>query len=74
MDIAQLSEKIIKGDRRALSRAITLIERARADHREQARDLLERLKDTNRKAIRIGLSGTPGGRGGSSSSNSSLGL
>jgi LAO/AO transport system kinase len=60
MDIAQLSEKIIKGDRRALSRAITLIESARADHREQATELLERLKDSNRQAIRIGLSGTPG--------------
>src|SRR6056297_1397772 len=60
MDSAQLSEKIIKGDRRALARAITLIESARADHREQAIDLLERLKDTNRQAIRVGLSGTPG--------------
>lgn len=60
MDIAQLSEKIIKGERRALSRAITLIESARADHRDQATDLLERLKDTNRQAIRVGLSGTPG--------------
>src|SRR6056297_1865762 len=60
MDIAQLSEKIIKGDRRALSRAITLIESARADHREQATELLERLKDSNRQAIRVGLSGTPG--------------
>ncbi|MRU15067.1 methylmalonyl Co-A mutase-associated GTPase MeaB [Roseovarius sp. A21] len=60
MDIAQLSEKIIKGDRRALSRAITLIESARADHREQATELLELLKDTNRQAIRVGLSGTPG--------------
>ena len=60
MDIAQLSEKIIKGDRRALSRAITLIESARADHREQATELLELLKDSNRQAIRVGLSGTPG--------------
>jgi LAO/AO transport system kinase len=60
MDIAQLSEKIIKGDRRALSRAITLIESSRADHREQATQLLERLKDSHRQAIRIGLSGTPG--------------
>ncbi|WP_294619485.1 methylmalonyl Co-A mutase-associated GTPase MeaB [uncultured Roseovarius sp.] len=60
MDIAQLSEKIIKGDRRALSRAITLIESSRADHREQATELLEMLKDSNRQAIRVGLSGTPG--------------
>ncbi|KZY40879.1 ATPase/protein kinase [Roseovarius sp. HI0049] len=59
MDIAQLSDRIIKGDRRALSRAITLIESGRADHRRQAGDLMEALKGQG-EAIRIGLSGTPG--------------
>ena len=60
MDIEELSEKIVAGDRRALSRAITLIESGRADHRSRAADLMEALKDTGREAIRIGLSGTPG--------------
>jgi len=60
MDIDKLSEKILTGDRRALSRAITLIESSRADHRDQAVHLIERLKDAQRQAIRIGLSGTPG--------------
>ena len=59
MDIAQLSDKIIKGDRRALARAITLIESARADHRALAGELIEVLKG-QRQAVRIGLSGTPG--------------
>lgn len=59
MDIAQLSEKIIKGDRRALARAITLVESGRADHRAQAGELMEALKG-HRQAVRIGLSGTPG--------------
>ena len=59
MDIAQLSDRIIKGDRRALSRAITLIESGRADHRLKAGDLMEALKGQG-EAIRIGLSGTPG--------------
>ena len=59
MDIAQLSEKIIKGDRRALARAITLVESGRADHRAQAGELTEALKG-HRQAVRIGLSGTPG--------------
>lgn len=59
MDIAQLSERIIKGDRRALARAITLIESGRADHRAQAAELMEALKGHG-EAIRIGLSGTPG--------------
>ena len=59
MDIAQLSDRIIKGDRRALSRAITLIESGRADHRLQAGELMEAVKGHG-AAIRIGLSGTPG--------------
>lgn len=59
MDIAQLSDRIIKGDRRVLARAITLIESARADHRAQAAELMEALKGHG-QAIRIGLSGTPG--------------
>ena len=60
MDIDTISEKIVAGDRRALSRAITLIESSRKDHREQAALLMERLKGAERQAIRIGMSGTPG--------------
>ena len=59
MDIAQLRDRIIKGDRRALARAITLIESARADHRALAGELIEALKGQG-QAVRIGLSGTPG--------------
>ncbi len=60
MDIAELAERVSSGDRRALARAITLVESSRADHRAQATELLERLKHTGRQALRIGLSGTPG--------------
>ncbi|WP_204113737.1 methylmalonyl Co-A mutase-associated GTPase MeaB [Shimia biformata] len=60
MNIAELRDKIVNQDRRALARAITLVESARADHRAQAGELLEALKDTGREAIRVGLSGTPG--------------
>lgn len=60
MDIGQLSERVLAGERRALARAITLIESSREDHRAQAAELLERLKGAGRQAIRIGLSGTPG--------------
>jgi len=59
MDIAQLRDGIIKGDRRALARAITLIESGRPDHRAQASDLMEALKGQG-EALRLGLSGTPG--------------
>jgi LAO/AO transport system kinase len=60
MDTEQLSEKILTGDRRALARAITLVESGRADHREQAAELLRLLAGHRRQALRIGLSGTPG--------------
>ena len=60
MDIADLAPAVIAGDRRALARAITLVESARADHRAQAQALIDALRATGREALRIGLSGTPG--------------
>lgn len=60
MNITELAENIISGDRRALARGITLVESARADHRAQTADLMEQLRRANRQALRIGLSGTPG--------------
>lgn len=60
MDIAELRDKILKQDRRALARAITLVESGRADHREMATQLLESLRAYSGQAMRIGLSGTPG--------------
>ncbi|MCB2109821.1 MAG: methylmalonyl Co-A mutase-associated GTPase MeaB [Defluviimonas sp.] len=59
VDIEQLAERVAAGDRRALARAITLVESARADHRAEAARLIARL-GTARQALRIGLSGTPG--------------
>ncbi|KAG1715322.1 Methylmalonic aciduria type A protein, mitochondrial [Nymphon striatum] len=55
-----LAEALIKGDRRALARAITLVESGRADHRKEAMELLDAVRDPTREALRIGLSGTPG--------------
>jgi len=55
-----LHDPILSGDRRALARAITLVESTRPDHRERAAALLDGLRDTGREALRIGLSGTPG--------------
>ncbi|WP_095588795.1 methylmalonyl Co-A mutase-associated GTPase MeaB [Actibacterium ureilyticum] len=60
MDITDLATRIQNGERRALARAITLVESGRADHRAQAVELLEQLAKTQRQALRIGLSGTPG--------------
>ena len=54
------AEAILSGDRRALARAITLVESRRDDHRQEATALLQRLSKSGRQALRIGLSGTPG--------------
>ena len=63
-DVAALAAGVAAGDRRALARAITLVESGRADHRAQALDLLGRLRAegpaAGRQALRLGLSGTPG--------------
>ncbi|WP_333713215.1 methylmalonyl Co-A mutase-associated GTPase MeaB [Yoonia sp.] len=58
-DIAAMAEAIRTGERRALARAITLVESGRADHRAQALALLDAL-GSGQQALRIGLSGTPG--------------
>lgn len=59
-DTDALADAVLAGDRRALSRAITLVESARPDHREAAGALLGRLARSGRQALRIGLSGAPG--------------
>ena len=55
-----LARRVLSGDRRALARAITLIESRRPDHQEQAERLLERLLPATGRAVRLGISGTPG--------------
>ncbi len=60
MDTARLAQALRDGDRRALARAITLVESTRPDHRAQAAALLAELARDGREALRIGLSGTPG--------------
>jgi LAO/AO transport system kinase len=56
----ELADSVIAGGRRALARAITLIESTRADHRAEAAALLDRLLPAAGKSIRIGISGAPG--------------
>lgn len=55
-----LAEEVRRGGRRALARAITLIESTRPDHRRQAADLLEALLAATGKSVRLGISGVPG--------------
>lgn len=56
----RLAAEICAGDRRALARGITLVESTRADHGEQARALLSELMPDTGKAVRVGISGSPG--------------
>ena len=51
---------LLDGDRRALARAITLVESTRPDHRDRAAALLDAAARAGRQATRIALSGTPG--------------
>jgi LAO/AO transport system kinase len=51
---------LLAGDRRALARAITLVESTRADHRDEAEALIAAILPHAGKSIRLGISGVPG--------------
>jgi len=53
-------EALRSGNRRALAKAITLIESSLPEHREDAQALLEELLPATGRSIRIGISGVPG--------------
>ncbi len=59
-DLDVLAQGIRRGDRRALARAITLVESTRRDHRRRAEALLEALLPETGRGVRIGISGVPG--------------
>ncbi len=60
MDVDALLAGIREGKRASVSRAITLVESQRADHRVAARELLSELTEDSGGAVRVGISGTPG--------------
>lgn len=53
-------EGIRKGDRTVLSRAITLIESTKPEHREKAQQILELCLPDTGNSVRIGITGVPG--------------
>jgi LAO/AO transport system kinase len=59
-DIERLARDIRSGDRTVLSRAITLIESKRADHRRAAAALTQALLQATGNAVRVGITGAPG--------------
>lgn len=59
-DPSRLAAAVLTGERRALARAITLIESSRPDHRDRADALLEALLPEAGRSVRLGVSGAPG--------------
>ena len=55
-----LADGVLARDRRALARAITLVESTRPDHRTQASALLQALMPSTGQSLRLGISGVPG--------------
>ncbi|MBV8604536.1 MAG: methylmalonyl Co-A mutase-associated GTPase MeaB [Pelomonas sp.] len=55
-----LAADVRAGQRRAIAKAITLLESTRADHREQADALLTELLPHAGGSLRLGISGVPG--------------
>src|SRR5688572_19037921 len=53
-------DALLRGDRAALARAITLIESKRPDNRAAARRLLDRVMSRAGGGIRVGITGVPG--------------
>ncbi|MFL5236781.1 MAG: methylmalonyl Co-A mutase-associated GTPase MeaB [Rhizomicrobium sp.] len=58
--LTALAEAVLRGDRRALARAITLIESTRGSDRPKAEALLTSLLSHTGRGMRIGISGPPG--------------
>ena len=53
-------EQILQGNRRAIAKAITLLESTRPESFEQGQELLESLLPHSGQALRIGITGVPG--------------
>jgi LAO/AO transport system kinase len=60
IDIEALTMDLRAGHRAVLARAITLIESRRGDHQAAARELVQRLLPDTGKAVRVGITGSPG--------------
>jgi LAO/AO transport system kinase len=53
-------QSLLQGNRRALAKAITLVESTLDEHRQQAQGILEQVLPHSGKSIRIGITGVPG--------------
>ncbi|GAB2961392.1 methylmalonyl Co-A mutase-associated GTPase MeaB [Amycolatopsis acidiphila] len=60
IDVGAYAKGVLAGDRGTLSKAITLVESQRGDHRKQAQELLVELLPHAGGARRVGITGVPG--------------
>ena len=60
MPLTPTGEAIVAGNRRALAKAITLVESSRPQDREAAQALLNELLPYTGKSLRVGITGVPG--------------
>ncbi len=60
LTVSAYVDGIRRGDRVLLSRAITLIESARSEHQQIAREILEKCLPHTGNSLRIGITGSPG--------------
>lgn len=60
MNLDKLISDILKGNRRALAKAITIIESKNENHIEQAEYLMNNILKYSGKSVRIGITGVPG--------------
>jgi LAO/AO transport system kinase len=60
MTVEQLAADLRGGNRRALAKAITLVESSRRDDQERAQRLLEAILPDTGRAVRVGVTGVPG--------------
>ncbi len=58
--IENYKEKILKGDRRFLSKTITLVESSLYSHQKKAVEIINSILPYTGKSVRIGITGVPG--------------
>jgi LAO/AO transport system kinase len=59
-EIKALAKELQAGSHAVLARAITLVESRRGDHQASARELVQTLLPQTGKAVRVGITGSPG--------------
>lgn len=60
INIDELADKLLAGQRAALARGITLVESRKPEHRALAEELLTKVMSATGTAYRIGITGVPG--------------